>query len=236
MAQHRQDVGGVLRSRGEVQADTQKKTGCASSAPPGACPPSSTTSAENDNQARDIKAPWFGHPCFLAELLAPPSLPESSSTSTFGSDVVLWFQATPAPASAAEHVVVLSHNDYDYTDTTTLQHIYAAQPKGSVQFFSKFGSAATPASSPSPPTPFAAQDKDYTVLRCPVFTEIRSRFGGFDLACIPIGAFSPRGALSPVGRGRHPQRGAVEEAHQDALVVLVGRGVFQASGDAKGGV
>ncbi|KIM80612.1 hypothetical protein PILCRDRAFT_9427, partial [Piloderma croceum F 1598] len=33
---------------------------------------------------------------------------------------------------------------------------------------------------------------------CPVFKQIGERFGGFDLAFIPIGAFSPRFALSPV--------------------------------------
>lgn len=33
---------------------------------------------------------------------------------------------------------------------------------------------------------------------CPVFEQLGERFGGFDFALIPIGAFSPRGAFSPV--------------------------------------
>jgi len=33
---------------------------------------------------------------------------------------------------------------------------------------------------------------------CPAFKEIGNRFEGFDLALIPIGAYSPRAALSPM--------------------------------------
>ncbi|KAF8579298.1 Metallo-hydrolase/oxidoreductase [Ramaria rubella] len=43
----------------------------------------------------------------------------------------------------------------------------------------------------------AGEDEE-TVPVCPAFAEIGKRFGGVDLALIPIGAYSPRPALSPV--------------------------------------
>ncbi|KAK4700846.1 N-acyl-phosphatidylethanolamine-hydrolyzing phospholipase D, partial [Phenoliferia sp. Uapishka_3] len=50
---------------------------------------------------------------------------------------------TPPPFALAElpevDAVILSHNHYDHTDVTTLKHIYAAQPKGTVHFFAPLG-------------------------------------------------------------------------------------------------
>ncbi|KZP14034.1 Metallo-hydrolase/oxidoreductase [Athelia psychrophila] len=132
-------------------------------------PAASASAAENDGWARDIKATWLGHACFLVELPAPPSSPDSS-TSTSGADIgapargprVLFdpvfshrcspsqyfgpkrLTPPPLPLRDLPHVdvVVLSHNHYDHTDTATLQHIYAAQPKGSVHFFCALGNLA----------------------------------------------------------------------------------------------
>lgn len=46
---------------------------------------------------------------------------------------------------------------------------------------------------------------------CPLFKEIGARFGGFDLAMIPIGAYNPRWLMSPV----HLNPAEAVEAHID---------------------
>ncbi|KAF7980618.1 hypothetical protein HWV62_37404 [Athelia sp. TMB] len=259
--------------------------------------------------AGDIKATWLGHACFLVEFPAPPT-----SATTAGADIgapargprvlfdpvfshrcgpTQWLgpaRLTPPPLPLKElphvDVVILSHNHYDHTDTATLKHIYASQPKGSVHFFTPLGNLAyfkscgfdpvhvteldwwdardatvsipanegqgetstltitcTPAqhfsgrglhdrmrtlwaswaieqrpfSASSSPPPADAKPISTvwfggdTGLRavprgaaedaqpvCPVFAQLGERFGGFDLALIPIGAFSPRGAFSAI--------------------------------------
>ena len=47
--------------------------------------------------------------------------------------------------------------------------------------------------------------------KCPAFAEIGTRFGGFDLACIPIGAYSPRRFMSKV----HANPYDAVEIHKD---------------------
>jgi N-acyl-phosphatidylethanolamine-hydrolysing phospholipase D len=47
---------------------------------------------------------------------------------------------------------------------------------------------------------------------CPVFKEIGERFGGFDLAMIPIGAYRPRWMMQPV----HADPGEAVQIHLDA--------------------
>lgn len=55
------------------------------------------------------------------------------------------------------------------------------------------GYSALPASSPP-----GNHEIDYSLPVCPAFKEIGDRWGGFDLALIPIGAYEPRGFMSPI--------------------------------------
>lgn len=51
----------------------------------------------------------------------------------------------------------------------------------------------------------AVADGQYTIDPsdpvCPAFKEIGTHFGGFDLGLIPIGAYDPRGFMSPIHCG-----------------------------------
>lgn len=47
-------------------------------------------------------------------------------------------------------------------------------------------------------TPADEQGDDSKLPVCPAFREIGKKFGGFDLALIPIGAYEPRHITSPV--------------------------------------
>ncbi|CAO3679746.1 unnamed protein product [Rhizopus stolonifer] len=53
---------------------------------------------------------------------------------------------------------------------------------------------------PQDSTPDQQYDPTFldTLPHCPVFKEIGEKFGGFDLALIPIGAYSPRWFMSPI--------------------------------------
>ncbi|GAA95819.1 uncharacterized protein L969DRAFT_51286 [Mixia osmundae IAM 14324] len=243
---------------------------------------------------KDIKATWMGHACFLVELPANANeidtsqetnkldLPARGTRILFDpvfshrcspSQVIGPARLTKAPVELSKlpHVdlVVISHAHYDHLDITTVQSIYARQPKGSVHFFAPLGNKAwfvnngfkpehvteldwwqrrdialgsdkstskesdctltcLPAQHFAGRTPFdknktlwsswaveAAGKKVYfggdTGLRyvplggdeteqpqCPAFAQIGDTFGGFDLAFIPVGAFSPRTAFSSV--------------------------------------
>ncbi|KAL7008026.1 Protein-lysine N-methyltransferase efm4 [Cystobasidiomycetes sp. EMM_F5] len=107
--------------------------------------------------AKDIKATWLGHACFLVEFPTP-----SSTTSTAQqprglrvlfdpvfehrcspSQLVGPARYTPPPIPIKElpevDAVVISHSHYDHTSVDSLQQIYKQQNRGSVHFFVPLG-------------------------------------------------------------------------------------------------
>ncbi|KAM0756263.1 Metallo-hydrolase/oxidoreductase [Meredithblackwellia eburnea MCA 4105] len=112
------------------------------------------TPQDIESWKNDIKSTWLGHACFLVEFPTPKGSTGRGPRVLF--DPVFTQRCSPSqyigparvtqpPISMKEipevDAVILSHNHYDHTDVTTLKHLYAAQPKGTVHFFAPLGNA-----------------------------------------------------------------------------------------------
>ncbi|KAG7271857.1 hypothetical protein CRUP_028229 [Coryphaenoides rupestris] len=160
------------------------------------------TEADRDGCSRGLRATWLGHSTVLVELdgvnlLTDPIFSQRASPVQFVGPKR--YRGPPCTVEQLPRIdaVVISHSHYDHLDAGTWLRRAGCEDVTELDWWERSRVGV-------PGRDDDDDDDDAAGGYCSAFTEIGCRFGPFDLAAIPIGAYLPRDVM--VGQHVDPEQ------------------------------